>query len=416
MSIGGGGGGGNCATLSENLRGTEIEYWERVTGSISGDGYDANVATGSVEDLSGPIICSLSPIPAANARAIAPDATVLPAHLIETEVSGYYSMTLPLEAYSYPGRWQLQIDGSDLDVTVNVSSPERPFAIWYGEELPSGRIVIGGFMPNERVVALLFEPSISDFHRADHVGDVQFAVDANGYRLLDTEPGFWLIFLGEYGSVAVTGPGDYSDLGDPLSAQLHDYAWGVDGIGRQTSTQCEGSPPTRLAGLEQARVVYGAGANRIRATIETGSVLGSIPEGGVFRILSEPVCGSGTSQLTWYQVEYNGIVGWTAEGQGNVYWLEPYSDEVVLCSGSPPPRLVGLEAAHVVYGTGPNSIRAGIESGTVLGSIPEGEQFRILSGPVCGSSTMQLTWYQVEYNGIVGWTAEGRGSVYWLEP
>jgi hypothetical protein len=27
--------------------------------------------------------------------------------------------------------------------------------------------------------------------------------------------------------------------------------------------------------------------------------------------------------LTWWQVDYNDTVGWTAEGQGNTYWLEP---------------------------------------------------------------------------------------------
>jgi hypothetical protein len=38
--------------------------------------------------------------------------------------------------------------------------------------------------------------------------------------------------------------------------------------------------------------------------------------------LAGPVCGE---NLAWWQVDYNGLVGWTAEGQGNEYWLESLS-------------------------------------------------------------------------------------------
>jgi hypothetical protein len=50
--------------------------------------------------------------------------------------------------------------------------------------------------------------------------------------------------------------------------------------------------------------------------------VGSIPGGASFNILQGPVC-DGTSGIAWWQVNYNGVVGWTAEGQGAVYWLEP---------------------------------------------------------------------------------------------
>jgi hypothetical protein len=121
--------------------------------------------------------------------------------------------------------------------------------------------------------------------------------------------------------------------------------------------------------------------------------------------------------LTWYQVEQNGVVGWTAEGRGSTYWLEPPTGGgPQLCAGSPPTRLIGRTQARVTIGGGPNSIRNGIESGVVLGQIPEGAIFNILGGPVCGPSSFQQTWYQVEYGGVVGWTVEGWQNAYYLEP
>jgi hypothetical protein len=86
----------------------------------------------------------------------------------------------------------------------------------------------------------------------------------------------------------------------------------------------------------------------------------------------------------------------------------------VVCAGSPPPRLAPGIRARVLPGD-PNNIRVQPESGRVIGQIPSGAEFRVLAGPSCGANT-RLTWWEVEYNGVVGWTAEGRGSEYWLEP
>lgn len=180
--------------------------------------------------------------------------------------------------------------------------------------------------------------------------------------------------------------------------------------------QCAGSPVSRLVNLPQGRVTPGSDSS-IRLTPESGTVLATMPAGAVFNILFGPVCGPSAMQLTWYQVEYNGTVGWTAEGRGAEYWLEPpVGGGPRLCAGSPPTRLIGLTQARVTFGGGPNSIRAGIESGTVLGQIPEGAAFRILGGPVCGPSSYQQTWYQVEYGGIIGWTVEGWQNEYYLMP
>jgi uncharacterized protein YraI len=49
-------------------------------------------------------------------------------------------------------------------------------------------------------------------------------------------------------------------------------------------------------------------------------VLTQIPSGGTFTVLAGPTCANG---MNWWQVNYNGTVGWTAEGDASGYWLEP---------------------------------------------------------------------------------------------
>jgi hypothetical protein len=49
--------------------------------------------------------------------------------------------------------------------------------------------------------------------------------------------------------------------------------------------------------------------------------VGQIPGGGVFTVLSGPQCGD-QGILYWF-VSYSGVQGWTGEGQGSTYWVEP---------------------------------------------------------------------------------------------
>src|SRR6185503_10975683 len=62
----------------------------------------------------------------------------------------------------------------------------------------------------------------------------------------------------------------------------------------------------------------------------------------------------------------------------------------------------------------PNNVRANAgSSGQLLGEIPAGAIFRVLAGPSCASG---VAWWQVDYNGLVGWTGEGIDGDYWLKP
>lgn len=58
---------------------------------------------------------------------------------------------------------------------------------------------------------------------------------------------------------------------------------------------------------------------RERPTL-SGTMLGVIPAGSIFRVLEGPECADG---YAWWKVYHNGITGWTAEAQRTVYWIEP---------------------------------------------------------------------------------------------
>jgi len=140
--------------------------------------------------------------------------------------------------------------------------------------------------------------------------------------------------------------------------------------------------------------------------------LGVIPVGGTMTLLNGPVCNDG---VLWWQVNYNGIIGWTGEGANGVYWLEPLTGANA-CPPLLPPRLRIGSTARVTPGA-PNALRTqptvNNQLSRVIGSIPGGQTFTVLNGPICADG---YTWWQVNYQGMVGWTAEGEGATYWLEP
>jgi hypothetical protein len=86
----------------------------------------------------------------------------------------------------------------------------------------------------------------------------------------------------------------------------------------------------------------------------------------------------------------------------------------IVCPGAPTPRLLPGDTARVL-GTTANNVRSqpSVTSGQVIGQIPAGAEFSVLEGPACQDG---LTWYRVQYGTLEGWTAEGQGRDYWVEP
>lgn len=97
--------------------------------------------------------------------------------------------------------------------------------------------------------------------------------------------------------------------------------------------QCPGAPISRMIVGEVGRTTFTVGgtnrATRIRLNATTNSSeLGRIPAGTEMMVLDGPICAEG---YAWWQVDYNGIVGWAAEGTIDDYWLEP----ILVASNTP---------------------------------------------------------------------------------
>lgn len=80
------------------------------------------------------------------------------------------------------------------------------------------------------------------------------------------------------------------------------------------------------------------------------------------------------------------------------------------CPGNPPPVLIVGESARVTPGNGNRMREEPVTTSTQVGRIPGGDRFTVVGGPECGEG---YTWWQVEYQGIIGWTADD-GT--WLLP
>ena len=141
------------------------------------------------------------------------------------------------------------------------------------------------------------------------------------------------------------------------------------------------------------------------------AIIGQIPGGGTFVVIAGPQCNEG---FYWWQVNYNGLIGWTPEGQNSIYWLEPLTTATPDCPGVPP-AIMAIGQTGVVTPGDPNILRSAPAkvSSNIIGQIPAGGTFIVLSGPQCADG---LRFWQVNYNGRIGWTADGQGSIYWLMP
>lgn len=80
-----------------------------------------------------------------------------------------------------------------------------------------------------------------------------------------------------------------------------------------------------------------------------------------------------------------------------------------------PPRLTIGQRGQVI-GTSPNNLRAApARNADLIGMIDGGGLFTVLAGAEC-DPTSGINWWQVDYAGQTGWTAEGDSQNYFVEP
>jgi uncharacterized protein YraI len=84
---------------------------------------------------------------------------------------------------------------------------------------------------------------------------------------------------------------------------------------------CLGVRPSYLTVGGQGRVTPGL-PNKVRNAPGTAAAaVGSIPGDAIFAVMGGPRCADG---YLWWQVNYNGLVGWTAAGSSTEDWVIPY--------------------------------------------------------------------------------------------
>ncbi|MCB9453208.1 MAG: SH3 domain-containing protein [Anaerolineaceae bacterium] len=183
----------------------------------------------------------------------------------------------------------------------------------------------------------------------------------------------------------------------------------------QDSVTCPNSlPPTLIIG-QMGRVLPGD-PNRIRAEPSTGGAeMGYIPGGAVFTVLDGPVCAEG---YTWWQVDYNGSVGWTVQGDNATYWIEPLPSAGhqagTACADGLPPRMRAGQAGRVLNTANLNVRAEPATTSEREGVISGGDVFMVIGGPVCAEG---YTWWQVDYkNTLSGWAVEALGTQYLMLP
>lgn len=199
------------------------------------------------------------------------------------------------------------------------------------------------------------------------------------------------------------------------------------------AVRCEAFSNSKLLVGEQGRTLTPL---RLRAQPNTSAAqIATVPEGARFDVIGGPECDE--DGRPWWQVAYQRSVGWLIEGEDEEYYTEPivgsrttYTPPAprstatprgtasanatpVTCEGFMPSRLIIGELGRVMPGDANNVRDAANPGGSLLGQIPAGGTFTVLDGPVCEGGR---AWWQVDYSGLIGWTVEGSGSEYYLEP
>jgi hypothetical protein len=82
---------------------------------------------------------------------------------------------------------------------------------------------------------------------------------------------------------------------------------------------CSGTLPSQL-GMNMGSSVNEGNSLNLRTSPETGDIIGTLSAGEEFKIISTSVCGS-QNGLRWWQIDWNGTVGWIAEGDLDEHWI-----------------------------------------------------------------------------------------------
>ncbi|MBI5961461.1 MAG: SH3 domain-containing protein [Chloroflexi bacterium] len=165
----------------------------------------------------------------------------------------------------------------------------------------------------------------------------QVPVPMPGYNVLTGTPDGWIAWSWQTGESAIVQllPGDQLNIiptnaGNSTNWLLvgANFQLGASAVASPfpaaqppTFVTCPGFATSRLWPNTYAAVSPGEPNNLRDQPNSAGALIGTIPGGEVIAIIEGPQC---AEDMAWWHVEYKGVLGWTSEGQGSSYWLEPF--------------------------------------------------------------------------------------------
>lgn len=256
----------------------------------------------------------------------APTATALP------ELETYRNDTFRIEL-KYPAVWDLQINslGNYTPQSTLLQFSRENWLLSIHVKLRSDVTITGGglgagdtqkydpialFGSSIEGNALVYNGKIKSIWYGIKTSDLEIFA-----RLVDNEQvDYSAVEIGEELTLEVKGilesmirTGDPLPLPQPTSFPAPTQA--------PAPTTCSMNP--QLVVGSQAEITPGD-PNTLRSEpgqVVNSLVIGYIPGGAVVDVLDGPVCKSG---YQWWKVEYQEMLGWTAEGYGGTYWVLPY--------------------------------------------------------------------------------------------
>lgn len=212
-------------------------------------------------------------------------------------------------------------------------------------------------------------------------------------------------------------------------------------------TSCEGAPNLRLGAGMMGRVTFTNGQPlRVRAA-PGGDIVTQIAEGTVFNVLAGPECQGG---YAWWQIRLeNGVEGWSAEGDTNGYFVEPFTPGAAvgnLASPTPPPVIAVLPTVTATAALQAAAPAESCDLAPVTRLAPQMQARTNTPGGTLAlrfSPTDEFPGYQVPHNVVVsilgearcregyriwpiavtsggqvvtGWVSEGTQQSYFLDP
>jgi hypothetical protein len=159
-------------------------------------------------------------------------------------------------------------------------------------------------------------------------------------------------------------------------------------------------PDSDLSPSGMGRIVHFTVDSALRVTERT---LTTLPAHEAFHVVAQPRIGIGATTIPFISV---------APPDPSTY-AAIMAQNIPSCPDTLPSRLLIGGIGRVTPGA-PNRLRDQPNTqGGIIGMIPGGAPFVVLSGPVCDG---QIVWWEVNYNGQVGYTAEIANNAYLVEP